>query len=88
MSLLRHYSPQRRPRNVVHERCANKPTKFMRELSVVVDLSTQYTNHCIRVTSIVNLKATAIEDLKICDVSGHKNVQSLNAYDRPTENDR
>ena len=39
-------------------------------------------------TRIVNLKAAGIEDPKIYAVSCHKNVQSLNAYDRPTENDR
>ena len=66
----------------------NKLTKFMRELSIAANLSPQYMNHCVRVTSIVNLKAAGIEDQKICAVSGHKNVQSLNAYDRPTENDR
>ena len=31
------------------------------------------------------MKAAGIEDRKICSVSGHKNVQSLQAYDRTTE---
>ena len=42
----------------------NKLTKFMRELSA--DLSAQYTNHCVRVTKIVSLKAAGIKDWDIC----------------------
>ena len=53
----------------------NKLTKFMRELSIAADLSTQYTNHCVRMTKIVSLKAAGIEDRKICAVSVHKYVQ-------------
>ena len=51
-------------------------------------MSTQYTNHCVRVTSIVHLKAAGVEDRKICAVSGHRNVQSLDSYDRPTFDER
>ena len=32
-----------------------------------------------------NMKAAGIEDRKIYSVSGHKNIQSLQAYDRTTE---
>ena len=65
----------------------NKLSKFMRELSTAAGLSNQYTNHYVRVTSIVNLKAAGVEDRKICAVSGHRNFQSLNANDRPTHDD-
>ena len=65
----------------------NMLAKFMHELSVAANLSTTYTNHCVRVTTIVNLKSAGFEDEKICAVSGHKNVQSLNAYVHPTSDD-
>ena len=52
----------------------NMLAKFMRELSVAANLSTTYTNHCVRVTTIVNLKSAGFDDRKICAVSGHKNV--------------
>ena len=56
-------------------------------MSVAANLSTTYTNRCVRITTIVNWKLAEFDDRKICAVSGHKSVQSLNAYDRPTSND-
>lgn len=57
---------------------------MMRKLSAAADLSQTYTNHCLRATSICLMKRAGLEDRKIMAVSGHKNVQSLEAYDRPT----
>lgn len=63
----------------------NMLTSMMKRLSEEVGLSKLYTNHCLRATTISRLKAAGVEDRKICSVSGHKNVQSLHAYDRTTE---
>ncbi|XP_065177175.1 uncharacterized protein LOC135807003 [Sycon ciliatum] len=61
--------------------------KMMKEISSAAGLGQTYTNHCVRVTSISHMKASGAEDRKICTVSGHRNVQSLQAYDRPTASD-
>ena len=54
----------------------------MKRISEHACLSSLYTNHCLRATTIVHLKAAGIEDRKICEISGHKNPASLTAYDR------
>eukprot|EP00117_Sycon_ciliatum_P015132 scpid84387/ scgid15106/ len=53
---------------------------MMRRLSEASNLSQSYTNHCLRATSITLMKFAGIEDRKIMAVSGHKNVQSLQAF--------
>ena len=55
---------------------------MMKSLSSAAKLSNSYTNHCLRATTVVHLKAAGVEDRTICDISGHKNVASLAAYDR------
>ena len=60
---------------------------MMKRLSAAAGLSMEYTNHCVRATSITNMKCSGVDDRRICAVSGHKNVQSLEAYDRPTTKD-
>ena len=60
---------------------------MMKRLSELADLSMAYTNHCVRATCITNMKRSGIDDRRICSVSGHRNVQSLSAYDRPTTKD-
>ena len=59
----------------------------MKNLSEAAKLSSVYTNHCVRVTSIVNMKEAGAEDRKIYAISGHRNLQSLQAYDQPTHRD-
>ena len=56
--------------------------KMMFEISAAANLSRTYTNHCVRATAICRLKSCNIEDRRICAVSGHKNVSSLQSYDR------
>lgn len=57
---------------------------MMRNLSEAAKLSTMYTNHCVRATTVTHLKEAGVEDRTICEVSGHKNPASLAAYDRVT----
>jgi len=61
--------------------------KMMGAISEAANLSSKYTNHCVRSTSICRMKASNIEDRKICSVSGHKNISSLEAYDRISSKD-
>ena len=65
----------------------NLLSTMMKRLSSAADLSKPYTNHCVRATSITHLKQSGVGDRQICSVSGHKNVQSLEAYDRPSDSD-
>ena len=53
--------------------------KMIRDISVAAGLDTVYTNHCVHVTSIVNMKASGIKVRKICVVSGYWNVQCLDS---------
>ena len=59
----------------------------MGRLSEAAELSQSYTNHCLRVTSVMLMKKAGLEDRKIMAVSGHKCVNSLQAYDRPNSHD-
>ena len=57
---------------------------MMKRLSQEAQLETVYTNHCLRATAIRHMKQSGVEDRKIATVSGHKNLSSLQAYDRTT----
>ena len=65
----------------------NLLNQFMKRISEQARLSTTYTNHCLRATSIVHLNEVGVEGRKICEISGHKNPASLTAYD-PTSAER
>ena len=47
-----------------------------------VKLSTRYTNHCIRVTGVTNLRRANFNAKQVMSVSGHKSVDSLAVYER------
>lgn len=57
---------------------------MMKRLFSEVALLTIYSNYCVRVIVIFKLKRAGVEDRKICDVLGYKNVQFLRLYDRIT----
>jgi hypothetical protein len=48
--------------------------------STNLELSTEYTNHCIRATTITLLNDSGFESRHIVTVSGHKNQASLTSY--------
>eukprot|EP00117_Sycon_ciliatum_P035923 scpid60364/ scgid27133/ len=67
----------------------NMLSTMMRKISQEAKLSTAYANHSVRAstiasTIIVKLKKAGVEDRKICAVSGHRNIQSLESYDQTT----
>ena len=49
---------------------------------------TQYTNHCLRATSVGILKDSGFDDRAVCRLTGHKNSQSLESYCRSSENEK
>ena len=59
---------------------ATTMSEFMKRLSRTAVLSTEYTNHCIRATTITLLNDSGFESRHIVTVSGHKNQASLTSY--------
>ena len=59
---------------------ANAMAGFMKNLSRIAELSTEYTNHCIPATTITLLNDSGFESRHIVTVSGHKNQASLTSY--------
>ena len=62
--------------------------KFMSNITEKLSLTTRYTNHCIRVTGITNLKRGAFSAKQVMSVSGHKSVDSLAIYERVQEDEK
>jgi integrase len=80
-------SVNKTPRNKL-DFCANKVLgkhsidNFMPGLSVNLNLSKRYTNHCVRVTMITILKENGFSNEEIATISGHKNAGSVQRYCR------
>lgn len=62
----------------------NRLGSMMADLSKLAKLSTQYTNHCIRATTITALDEAGFEARHIITVSGHRNEASIKSYSRDT----
>ena len=58
----------------------NTLSKMMKTISKNAGLETEYTNHCIRATSITALHRAGTDAQSITYVSGHKNVTGLEPY--------
>lgn len=58
----------------------NTMKKFMKNVSKSAGLSREYTNHCIRSTTITLLNHCGFESRHIATVSGHRNESSLSSY--------
>ena len=61
---------------------------FLSVLSDECQLSQHYTNHCIRVSGILNFKRNNFSDRQVMAVSGHKSLQSLALYTRVHDNEK
>ena len=59
----------------------NALSSMMRNLSENAGLSMPFTNHCVRLTSIVHMCEAGVQDRQIPSVTGHKHIQSLVAYE-------
>ncbi|KAK6172689.1 hypothetical protein SNE40_016300 [Patella caerulea] len=53
---------------------------MMKNISKLAELSTIYTNHCVRSTAINLLSYAGVEAREICKLTRHKNEQSLSSY--------
>lgn len=56
--------------------------KMMSDISQSAMLRYRFTNHCVRVTVVSNLKNSGMEAEDIAAVTGHKNVHSVERYVR------
>lgn len=65
----------------------NMIAKFMETACRICKVTTHYTNHCLRVTS-VNMMKGHFSDKDIMSISGHTAVSSLKLYERTTEQDK
>ncbi len=66
----------------------NQLYNFMPRLSAEAGLSRRYTNHCIRAMVASTLCDAGVSNQGIMSVTGHRNVQSLNSYIKPSESER
>lgn len=55
---------------------------MMKDISVAAGLSKIYTNYCIRATSITLWSNAGLTNRHIMSISGHRNEQSLQHYNR------
>ena len=55
---------------------------MMPQVSVWANLSKTYTNHCVRATVVTDLMDAGFSPHEVCALTGHKNAQSLEHYDR------
>lgn len=55
---------------------------MMKNISENAGLSKIYTNHCVRVTVVTQLKSNGWSSEDVCLVTGHKNTTSVNRYFR------
>ncbi len=63
----------------------NNLDNLLSRMSKKAGLSTHYTSHCIRATSVNILKAAGLENSRVRSVTGHKSDSSIDSYhERPT----
>ena len=60
----------------------NKLGDMMKDISAAAALSKKYTNHCVRATSITLWSNAGLTNRHIMSISGHRNEQSLQHYNR------
>lgn len=63
----------------------NTLENLLGRMSKKAGLSTHFTSHCIRATSVTILKAAGLENSRVRSVTGHKSDASIESYnERPT----
>ena len=63
----------------------NTLDNLLGRMSKKAGLSTHFTSHCIRATSVTILKAAGLENSRVRSVTGHKSDASIESYhERPT----
>ena len=66
----------------------NQLYDFMPRLSAEAGLSRRYTNYCIRAMVASTLCDAGVSNMGIMSVTGHRNVQFLNSYIKPSDSER
>ncbi|XP_046584546.1 uncharacterized protein LOC124291570 [Haliotis rubra] len=66
----------------------NTLAKFMSTLSASCNLSTVYTNHCVRVTGATILTRCNYSSSQFMSLTGHKSVQSLAIYQQTSNEEK
>ena len=61
---------------------------IMPRMSAEAGLSRRYTNHCIKAMVASTLSDAGVSNMGIMSVTGHRNVQSLNSYIKPSDSER
>lgn len=61
---------------------------FMKKLSKRLKLSKDYTNHCVRCTTVSRAKESGMSNSDVCLITGHKDQRSVDRYDRPSDSRR
>ena len=61
---------------------------FMSRISDEAKLSRRYTNHCLRAEVASTLYSAGVSSKGIMAVTGHRNVQSLASYVKPTDSEK
>ena len=61
--------------------------QFMKSLSKAANLSTCYSNHCVRVTLVNTLLGAGFTRSQVTIITGHKDENSLSSYERIDEDD-
>jgi len=63
----------------------NTLDNLLGRMSKKAGLSTHFTSHCIRATSVTILKAAGLENSRVRSITGHKSGASIESYhERPT----
>lgn len=66
----------------------NAILNFMVRTSASANLSTQYTNHCIRATTVTTLREAGVAPIDIAGVTGYKSLVSIDHYSCVTDDCR
>ena len=60
----------------------------MSRISDEAKLSRRYTNHCLRAEVASTIHSDGVSSMVIMAVTGHRNVQSLASYVKPTDSEK
>ena len=64
----------------------NSINKFMKNISSNGELKGRKTNHSVRKTTVERLCQANVPDSTVIQVTGHRNIKSLNSYKKPSLN--
>lgn len=60
----------------------NTLNDMMKQISIRAELKTQYTNHCIRATTVTTMKDQGFSDKEVMAVTGQKSFSTIDRYNK------